>query len=259
MKQRKNVLGGILVLALCGAMLPFTAQVPTNENQEMNDTVADSVKNYVTLMSWEHKRELYIADGMSEAKADSLIAAGLANLATLDRTAGDDRIGVQAPPFKFDGWINSEPLTIEDLKGKVVLVRWFTDTCPYCASSTPALRQLYEEYADKGFTIVGVFHPKAGRNDPLDVQRVQRMVDAREFKFPIGIDWDWRNGTLKEWWLTGPEREFTSVTFILDKSGVIQFIHPGMEYHEDNGSEQHAICANDMGRIRAAIERLIAE
>lgn len=35
-------------------------------------------------------------------------------------------------------------------------------------------------------------------------------------------------------------------------------IHPGMEYHEDNGSEQHAMCANDMGRIRAAIERLIA-
>lgn len=216
-------------------------------------------KEYVTVMSWEHERELYIADGMSEAKADSLIAAGLAELSLLDRTSGDDRIGVQAPPFKFDAWLNTEPLTLEDLKGKVVLVRWFTDTCPYCASSTPALRQLYEEYADKDFTIVGVFHPKAGRNDPLDVQRVERMVEAREFTFPIGIDWDWRNGTLKDWWLTGPDRPFTSVTFILDKSGVIQFIHPGMEYHEDNGSGQHAICANDMGRIRAAIERLIAE
>ena len=259
MKQLKDVLGGILVLALCGAMLPCTAQVPTNENREMHHAKADSVKNYVIVKSWEHQRELYIADGMSEAKADSIIAVDLADLAAMDRTAGDDRLGVQAPPFKFDGWINSEPLTIEDLKGKVVLVRWFTDTCPYCASSTPALRQLYEEYNDKGFTIVGVFHPKAGRNDPLDIQRVKRVVEAREFKFPIAIDWDWRNGTLKDWWRTGPKRPATSVTFILDKSGVIQFIHPGMEYHEDNGSEQHTMCANDMGRIRAAIEQLIAE
>lgn len=259
MNQRKNVLCLILFVVLCAAMLPCDAQVPTNENQEMHHSVADSVKNYVIMKSWAHRRELYIADGMSEAKADSIIAVALADLASMDRTAGDDRIGVQAPPFKFDGWLNSEPLTLEDLKGKVVLVRWFTDTCPFCASSAPALRELYEEYADKGLTIVGVYHPKAGRNDPLDVQRVQRVVETREFKFPIGIDWDWRNETLKEWWLTGPERPATSVTFILDKSGVIQFIHPGMEYHEDNGSEQHAMCANDMGRIRTAIEQLIGE
>lgn len=258
-KPLKPVLGGILALSFCSAMAPCTAQVPTNENQKMLNVAADSSKTYVTVMSWEHKRELLIADGKSEAEADSLIAEGLAELTALDRSSGDDRIGIQAPPFKFDGWFNTEPLTLEDLKGKVVLVRWFTETCPYCASSAPALRQLYEEYHDKGFTIIGVFHPKAGRNDPLDVQRVQRAVETREFKFPVAIDWDWRNGTLKDWWLTGPKRDFTSVTFVLDKSGVIQFIHPGMEYHEDNGSEQHAVCANDMGRIRAAIERLIAE
>lgn len=259
MKQTKNLLGAILVLALCGGMLPCTAQVPNKERHVIQYSEADSIKRYITVMSWEHKRELYIADGMSEAKADSLIMKGLASLSKLDRTSGDDRIGVQAPTFKFDGWLNSNPLTLEDLKGQVVLVRWWTETCPFCASSAPALRQLYEEYSDKGLVIIGVYHPKAGRNDPLDVQRVQRAVDAREFKFPIGIDWDWRNGTLKEWWLMGPERDFTSVTFILDKNGVIQFIHPGMEYHEDNGSDQHAMCVNDMGRIRAAIEKLMAE
>lgn len=259
MKHLRDIFGEILVLTFFGVILPCSAQVPTNKNQEMNHSTTGEVKTYVTVLSWDHKRELYLADGISEAKADSLIAVGLANLADMDRTAGDDLIGVQAPPFKFDGWINTEPLTIEALKGKVVLVRWFTDTCPYCASSTPALLQLYEDYADQDFTIVGVFHPKAGRNDPLDVQRVQRMVETRAFKFPVGIDWDWRKGTLKDWWLTGPDRPATSVTFILDKSGIIQFIHPGMEYHEDNGSELHTMCAEDMGRIRATIERLIAE
>jgi thiol-disulfide isomerase/thioredoxin len=140
-----------------------------------------------------------------------------------------------------------------------VLIRWWTDTCPFCASSTPALRALHEEYSGRGLTVIGVFHPKAGRDDPLDVPRVRRAVDARGFQFPVAIDWEWRTGTLKDWWLTGPDRPATSVAFILDKSGVIQFVHPGMEYHDDNGSEQHAMCASDMGRIRAAIERLIAE
>lgn len=259
MKKIKDLLGGILLLALCGAMISCTAQDRANETHQKHNSEAGSGSNYVMVKSWDHQRELYIERGMSEAEADSVIAESLAYLTAMDRTAGDDRIGVEAPPFRFDEWLNTEPLTLDDLKGEVVLVRWFTDTCPFCASSTPALRKLHEEYADSNFTLVGVFHPKAGMDDPLDTERVQRVVDAREFTFPVAIDWDWRNGTLKEWWLTGPRRPGTSVTFILDKSGVIQFVHPGMEYHDDNGSEQHAMCATDMGRIRATIDRLIAE
>ena len=196
---------------------------------------------------------------MSDTAADAKIAGLLASLKDMDRSAGDDRIGVAAPPFQFDAWLNSKPLTLEDLKGKIVLVRWFTDTCPFCASSAPALRSLHEEYANSGLTVIGVFHPKDGRDDPLDIQRVQSVVEDRDFKFPVAIDWKWRTGTLKDWWLTGPKRPATSVTFILDKSGVIQFVHPGMEYHDDNGSKQHAMCSDDMVRIRAAIKRLVAE
>ncbi|KAA5548362.1 peroxiredoxin family protein [Adhaeribacter rhizoryzae] len=259
MKQRIDVLGGILVLALCSAMLSCITPAPTIENHEAHHSEAATSNKYTPVMSWAHQREIYIASGMSASDADAKIVKGLTDLAALDRSAGDDRIGVAAPPFQFNAWLNSEPLSLEDLKGRVVLIRWWTDTCPFCASSAPALRALHEEYADRGLTVIGVFHPKAGRDDPLDVERVQRAVNAREFQFPVAIDWEWRTKTLKEWWLTGPERPATSVTFILDKSGVIQFVHPGMEYHDNNGSEQHAMCANDMGRVRAAIERLIAK
>jgi peroxiredoxin len=259
MNLHKNLLRGILALALCVAMLPCTAQHNSHGNHDLHQPKADSVKNYVTVKSWDHYHEICIAHGMSDSEADSVINDHLTRFAAMDRTAGDDLIGVEAPPFRFDGWLNADPLTLDDLKGNVVLVRWFTDTCPFCASSTPALRQLYDEYTDKGLKMIGVFHPKAGRDDPLDIQRVEHVVEARDFKFPIAIDWDWRNGTLKDWWLTGPKRPGTSVTFIIDKSGVIQFIHPGMEYHEDNGSELHTMCASDMGRVRAAIEQLIAE
>lgn len=209
--------------------------------------------------SWAEFRERAISDGRSEAEADAQIVELLSSLRAMDRAAGDDLIGSAAPPFRFDTWLNTEPVALEALRGRVVLVRWWTDTCPFCASSAPALRALHEEYADQGFTLIGVFHPKAGRDDPLDVARVQRAVEARQFAFPIAIDWNWREGTLKDWWLTGVDRPATSVTFILDKAGSIRFIHPGMEYHDPIASDGHAMCADDMGRIRDTIDRLLAE
>ncbi len=212
-----------------------------------------------TVRSWDHYREIMISQGSSAADADARIAGMLSSLSSMDRSAGSDRIGVSAPSFAFDGWLNSEPLSLEDLRGQVVLVRWWTETCPFCASSAPALRAINEQYSSQGLTVVGVYHPKADRDGPLDVARVERAVAARELDFPIAIDWDWRNGTLKDWWLTGPDRPATSVTFLLDKSGVIQFVHPGMEYHAPNGSEGHAMCAADMLGIRSEIERLLAE
>lgn len=213
-----------------------------------------------TVESWSHYRELLEADGMSAAEADADVFEMLDSLASMDRSAGNDRIGVTAPSFDFDAWL-TEPLSLEDLRGRVVLVRWWTDTCPFCASSAPALRALHEEYAPRGLTVVGVFHPKAGRDDPLDMERVQSAVQVRGFEFPIAVDWDWRNRVLKDWWLTGPERPATSVTFLVDKSGVIRFVHPGMEYHDAAGpqGEAHAMCASDMSNIRSTIEELIAE
>jgi peroxiredoxin len=217
----------------------------------------------VTVKSWDHYRELEILDGQSEAEVDAEISELLASLGSMDRSAGNDRIGVAAPSFEFDGWLNSEPLTLEDLRGQVVLIRWWTETCPFCASSAPALRDLNKQYSPQGLTVIGVYHPKADRDGPLDLERVKRAVAARELDFPIAIDWDWRNGTLADWWLTGPERPATSVTFLLDKSGVIQYVHPGMEYHDANmsglDSEGHAMCAVDLSNIRYQIERLLAE
>jgi len=212
-----------------------------------------------TVRSWDHYRELMISDGRSADDADARISSMLSSLRSMDRSAGGDRIGVAAPSFEFDGWLNSEPLSLEELRGRVVLVRWWTETCPFCASSAPALRALDAQYSPRGLTVIGVYHPKADRDGPLDVARVERAVAARQLDFPIAIDWDWRNGTLRDWWLTGPDRPATSVTFLLDKSGVIQYIHPGMEYHDPNGSEGHAMCAADMIGIRSEIERLLAQ
>lgn len=216
-------------------------------------------KDITVVKSWDHYQEILVGEGKTDAEAEARVTELLTGLRDMDRSAGDDRIGVAAPAFAFDGWLNSEPLTLEDLRGQVVLVRWWTETCPFCASSSPALRVINDVYAPQGLTVIGVYHPKADRDSPLNMARVEHAVATRELDFPIAVDWDWRNGTLADWWLTGPERPATSVTFLLDKSGVIQYVHPGMEYHDADDAGAHAMCANDMVGIRDAIERLLAE
>jgi len=222
-------------------------------------TSAAPAEDIHPILSWDDYRDRLISEGWPPAQTDRRISSMLGSLRSMNRDAGADRIGVAAPPFRFDAWINSESLSLKDLRGRVLLVRWWTDTCPFCASSAPALRALHEQYGPQGLTVIGVFHPKAGRNDPLDLPRVRRAVDQRAFEFPIAIDWNWQTGTLKDWWLTGPYRPATSVTFLVDKQGVIQFIHPGMEYHDGSGSGDHAMCVDDMRIIRSEIERLLAQ
>lgn len=232
---------------------------PRQEQAAKTDKAVTAREEIKPVNSWADYRDQLRSSGKSESEIDASIEGHLASLRAMDRSAGNDRIGVAAPPFQFDRWLNSPPLSLADLRGRVVLIRWWSDTCPFCASSAPALRVLHEQYSARGLTVIGVFHPKDGRDGPLDVARVQRAVESRHFVFPVAIDWEWRTHTLKDWWLTGPKRPATSVTFLLDRSGIIRFVHPGMEYHDDDGTEGHEMCVSDMASIRAAIERLLAE
>lgn len=168
---------------------------------------------------------------------------------------GADRIGIQAPDFKLQHWVNSQPLEIEDLRGKVVLVRWWTDTCPYCAATAPALRQLQQEYGPRGLEVIGIFHPKPAGD--WSMSRMQKAVTRFQFAFPVALDGDW--SALKRWWLDGAQRNYTSVSFIIDKHGVIRYVHPGGEYHEGAGSPGQEMCEADFHEIQRTIAQLLAE
>jgi len=168
---------------------------------------------------------------------------------------GQDRIGVAAPSFNLQHWVNSAPLEISNLKGKVVLVRWWTDTCDLCAATAPALRKLQQEYGSRGFQVIGVFHPKPAGD--WSVPRVRQAAARLNFAFPVALDGDW--SALKRWWLNGAERSYTSVSFIVDKHGVIRYVHPGGEFHESNGNPGHAVCERDFRTIEKVVSQLLAE
>jgi peroxiredoxin len=169
--------------------------------------------------------------------------------------SGQEKVGTAAPQLGLSEWVNSAPLDVKDLRGKVVLIRWWTDTCELCAATAPALRQLQREFAGDGLVVIGVFHPKPAGD--WNLQRVQRAVAKYQFTFPVALDGDW--SALHRWWLDGAKREYTSVSFILDKNGIIRYVHPGGEYHPPSGSPGHAMCERDFKQIHSAIENLLTE
>lgn len=137
-------------------------------------------------------------------------------------------IGTQAPAWKVANWIQSEPLEWSALRGKVILVRWWTGPgCPFCSASSDALETWKSRYQDQGLIVVGLYHHKS--RSALRLERVQALVASLGYTFPIAIDWKWK--TLRKWWLDPvPTAEFTSVSFLIDRKGIIQYIHPGGQY-----------------------------
>jgi peroxiredoxin len=178
-------------------------------------------------------------------------ALGLRGFAPVE---GQELIGKPAPPLSLPDWLNSKPLDLPDLRGKVVLLRWWTEGCPYCTATAPSLLSLERTYGEKGLQVIGVFHPKPPGKWSLE--QVRRAAAEKGFTFPIAIDGNW--AALHRWWLT-KDRDFTSVSFLLDQNGIIRYIHPGGEFHEghEGGMSSHEACNREMHFIRAEIAKLL--
>jgi peroxiredoxin len=188
----------------------------------------------------------------------AVLVTAAAFAAVPERDPGTDRIGAAAPPFHLEQWLNTAPLTIEDLRGEVLLVRWWTDTCPFCSTTAPVLRELDRTYGDRGLRVIGIFHPKPPGDDSLD--RLRRATARFEFGFPVGLDPDW--AALRRWWLESGGPGWTSVSFLVDREGIIRYVHPGGEYHPGTGGHHwpdHTTCNREYTGIIDRIEALLAE
>ena len=73
-----------------------------------------------------------------------------------------------------------------------------------------------------------------GADEPLTREHVATEAKRLGFTFPVAVDRNWK--TLRQWWLNSPDREWTSVTFLIDRAGRIQFIHPGGSYAEGDAA-----------------------
>lgn len=163
-----------------------------------------------------------------------------------------DLIGTKAPRLPDLRWLDGKKRTGRALEGRVVLVRSFTNACPFCAASMPTLERIHRDYADRGLVVLGVYHPKPPRRtSSADVAEFARSLGTT---FPVAVDPTWR--LVKRWWLDGADRPWTSITWLLDADGTIRYIHPGGEYHVVGGAD-HDRCREDERAIRRAIEELL--
>jgi peroxiredoxin len=160
---------------------------------------------------------------------------------------GSELLGQPAPPWDAGPWFNSPPLRLEQLRGKVVLVRWFMSPgCPLCSATAPALNQLWRAYKDRGLVVVGMYHHKDPQ--PLDPAAVRGYIRHFGYEFPVAIDPNWR--TVKRWWLDGHERSYTSVSFLIGRDGRIRHIHRGGRLAPDGA---------DFTLMKRKIEQLLDE
>ncbi len=163
---------------------------------------------------------------------------------------GQELIGRPAPALGLQHWLHSPPLEMTDLRGRVVLLRWWTQGCPFCEATGPALRRFQAEYGQRGLQVLGIYHPKPPGN--WSMAKLEDATKEKNFTFPVALDADW--SALKRWWLN-QERGLTSVSFLVDRGGIIRYVHPGGEFHEGNqgGTPTHEACRRDYCAIEAEI------
>lgn len=124
-----------------------------------------------------------------------------------------------APDFAgISNWFNSKPLNIADLRGKVVLVDFWTYGCVNCVNTLPHVTNLYAKYKDKGLVVVGVHTPEF----PFErsASNVQAALKRHGITYPVAQDND-----SKTW--NAYRNQYWPAQYIIDQSGKIVFQHEG--------------------------------
>src|SRR4051794_17379546 len=87
------------------------------------------------------------------------------------------------------GWLNSDPLTAESLRGRPVLVEFWTYTCINWLRTLPYVRAWYEKYKGQGLVVIGVHTPEFGFEK--EIENVRRAVAAMRIAYPVAVDSDY--------------------------------------------------------------------
>jgi thiol-disulfide isomerase/thioredoxin len=128
------------------------------------------------------------------------------------------RVGQPAPEITGSPWLNSEPLSLAGLRGRVVFVEFWTHGCINCRNVLPQLRAWHERYAGAGLTIVGVHSPEFLWEKPHD--RVAAAVRELDVRYPVVQDNDfaiWKRFSTWAW----------PTAVLVDRRGVIRYTHIG--------------------------------
>ncbi|MBS0634039.1 MAG: thioredoxin family protein [Verrucomicrobia bacterium] len=125
----------------------------------------------------------------------------------------------KAPDFQgITHWINSKPIHIEELRGKVVLVDFWDYSCINCIRTLPHISSWYQKYNDKGFTVTGIHTPEFAFEHSLE--NVEKAIKRFGILYPVALDNDY-----KTW--RAYDNHYWPTSYLIDKEGNIVLKHIG--------------------------------
>lgn len=124
------------------------------------------------------------------------------------------RIGCVAPEMQgVTEWINSEPLKLADLRGKVVVVHFWTFGCINCVHNLPHYQSWYEKFPSSRVTIIGIHTPETASE--RKIENVRSSIPKREIKYPVAVDMEAAN------WKAWANNVWPAV-YLIDKQGRVR-------------------------------------
>ena len=127
-------------------------------------------------------------------------------------------VGMKAPDITNDTWLNSAPLHLQDLRGKVVMVEFWTFGCYNCRNVEPHVKSWFKTYAEQGFLVIGVHSPEFSYEH--DLSRVKQYIRDHDIPFPVSIDNDFST-----WYRYG--NRYWPAMYLIDKQGTIRYVRIG--------------------------------
>ncbi|MEC5162846.1 thiol-disulfide isomerase/thioredoxin [Janthinobacterium sp. CG_S6] len=166
----------------------------------------------------------------------SLMKTLLTTAALAGAVAAQAAAPVAAPEFTgIDTWLNSAPLTMQQLRGKVVLVDFWTYTCINCIRTLPHVKSWHAKYKDQGLVVVGVHTPEYPHE--RSTANVTAALKRFDIQYPVAQD-----NRYATWGVYN--NRYWPATYLIDKGGKIVYSHFG---------------EGQYGETEAAIRRLLAQ
>ncbi|WP_322028566.1 cytochrome c biogenesis protein DipZ [Paraburkholderia sp. J76] len=210
---------GAIALGLDTRLLALVPGAPTNGVEaRLVDLLASPAAARQTPRAQparHEEREAQARPAQQEVPAARIVRVSLPSPAA----AADMPVEGRLPPL--DGaltWLNSAPLTPEALRGKVVLVNFWTYSCINCLRTLPYLKTWAERYRNDGLVVIGVHTPEFGFEH--DAGNVKRALANLNIRYPVAVDSDYRiwNAFGNQYW---------PAFYLVDAQGRVRYHHFG--------------------------------
>ncbi len=153
-----------------------------------------------------------------------------------------------APDFVgINKWLNSEPLTIKDLRGKIVLVDFWTYSCINCIRTLSYVTKWYDTYKDKGFVVIGVHTPEFVFEK--ETGNVQDAIKRFGIHYPVAQDNDY--GTWKAY-----NNQYWPAEYLIDKNGNVVRVHFGEGEYDVTENSIRSLLGMDVTQNNSSKESL---